>query len=63
MGVLVKEITRQSMCKISQPGGGGTNFQGGGANLSFGQIFTKNYMKMKEFGPSAEGARVPGALP
>ena len=29
----------------------GANFQGGGANLLFGPIFTENCMKMKEFGP------------
>ena len=29
----------------------GANLQGGGANLFFGQIFPKNCMKIKEFGP------------
>ena len=43
-------------------GGGGANFQGGGANLLFGQIFTKNCMKMKEFEPRG-GPCVPGATP
>ena len=32
-------------------GGGGANFQGGGTNLLNCQNFTKNCMKMKEFGP------------
>ena len=32
------------------PDRGGANLHGGGANLLFGQIFGKNYMKMKEFG-------------
>ena len=35
--------------RISQRGG--ANFQGGDKNLLFGQIFPKNCMKMKEFGP------------
>ena len=34
------------------PRGGGTNPQGGGANLLFSQKFPKNCMKMKEFGPT-----------
>ena len=34
--------------------GGGANFQGGDANLLFGQIFTENCMKMKEFGPGGQ---------
>ena len=30
---------------------GGANFQGGVANLLFGQIFTENCMKLRKFGP------------
>ena len=41
--------------RISQTGG--ANFQGGGANLLFGQFFTKNCIKMKEFGPGGGGVR------
>ena len=37
--------------------GGGANFQGGGINLLFNQIFPQNCMKMEEFGPR-EGARI-----
>ena len=37
------------------PRGGGTNHQGGGANLLFGQNFPENCMKIKEFRP--RGAR------
>ena len=37
------------------PRRGGANFQGGGKNLLFGQIFPKNCMKMKEFGPRRGG--------
>ena len=39
------------------PSGGGTNPQGGGANLLFGQKFAENCMKMKEFGPRGRGPR------
>ena len=39
---------------------GGANTQGGCANLSFGQIFPENSMKMKEIGL---GTRVPGTSP
>ena len=42
--------------RISQTGGG-ANFQGGGANLLFNQIFPENCMKMKEFGPRGEDTR------
>ena len=31
--------------------GGGANPRGGGANIRFCQIFPKNYIKLKEFGP------------
>ena len=38
------------------PRRGAANFQGGDANLLFNQIFPKNCMEMKEFGPR-RGAR------
>ena len=42
--------------RISQMREGSANFQGGGANLLFGQISPENCMKMKEFGPGGDGA-------
>ena len=41
--------------RISQIGG--ANFQGGVANLLFGQIFTENCIKLKEFGPRGGNTR------
>ena len=47
----------QAVADPGFPRRGGANFQSGGANLLFGQIFTQNCMKMKEFGPRGGGAR------
>ena len=43
-------LTGSGRSSISRMGGG-TNLKGGGANLSFGQLVSKNCLKMKEFGP------------
>ena len=50
---------RSGRSRISQTGGG-TNLQGGGANLLFGQFFSENCMKIKNLEPEG-GGRVPGA--
>ena len=43
------------------PRGRGANPPGGGANIGFCQIFPKNWMKLKEFGPRGEGASLTSA--
>ena len=46
---------------VADPGfcrGGGSNPQGEGSNVLFGQKIPENCLKMKEFGPG--GARAPG---
>ena len=51
-------LNRRRTLSVADPGfprGWGTNPQGGGANLLFGQKFPENCMKMKEFVPG--GAR------
>ena len=53
---------RSGGSRISQTGGGGTNFQCGDANLLFNQMFPKNCMKMREFGPGRRPLRLTRSL-
>ena len=47
-----------SVADLGFPRQGGANFQGGDANLLFGQLFPENCRKMKELGPTGGDARL-----